>query len=78
MNSGILWLPDFIMFMFTFNLKLICDTTKCYEPMKKSEIVINVMFFLIWSYHKCCEFSQYNEQIPPGWTFLLALLHISY
>ena len=33
--------------------------------MKKSEIVINIMFFLVWSYHKCCKLSQYNEQIHP-------------
>ena len=68
MNSGILWLPDFIMFMFTFSFKTdFVIQLSAMNPMKNSEIVINIMLFLIWSCHKYCELSQYNEQIYPRW-----------
>ena len=67
MNSGILWLPDFInvhVYFFLFKADFVIQLSAM-NPMKKSEIVINIMFFLIWSYHKCYELSQYNEQIHP-------------
>ena len=47
MKSGILWILDFIMFMFTFQFKTdFVIQLSAMNPMKKSKIVINIMFFL--------------------------------
>ena len=53
MVSGIPWIPDLKMFMLTFKFKAVfVKQSSTMNPMKKLEIVINIMFFLFGvSYH---------------------------